>query len=77
MEAFKLRLLEEAKELKNKINKLHDFLYSQDFMNISQKQKNLLREQYKIMNLYYNILDLRINDILTDEDKKGIKNGNS
>lgn len=77
MVEFKLRLLDEANELEIKINKLHDFLYSQVFNACDAGQKTLLREQYKVMRQYLNILKCRIDLLLTEEDKKEIENGNN
>lgn len=68
MENFKKRLIKEKKELGAKIASLHTFLYSQKFMNLDDKNKTLLREQYKVMNQYYNILLSRLELIITEDD---------
>lgn len=74
MEGFKQRLVKEREELKEKTDKLHDFLFSQAFMNLDEQQKTLLREQYRIMTQYLNILKLRIDITLTKEEKEELKN---
>ncbi len=74
MEGFKQRLVKEQEELKEKTDKLHDFLFSQAFMNLDVQQKTLLRDQYRIMTQYLNVLKLRIDITLTKEEKEELKN---
>ena len=74
MEDFKQRLVKEREELKEKTDKLHDFLFSQAFMNLDVKQKDLLRDQYTIMTQLLNVLNLRIDITLTKEEKEELKN---
>lgn len=74
MEGFKQRLVKEQEELKEKTDKLHDFLFSQAFMNLDVKQKDLLRDQYTIMTQLLNVLNLRIDITLTKEEKEELKN---
>ena len=47
MEDFKQRLVKEREELKERTDKLHDFLFSQAFMDLDVQQKTLLRDQYR------------------------------
>ena len=74
MEGFKQRLVKEQEELKEKTDKLHDFLFSQAFMNLDVQQKTLLRDQYHIMTQLLNVLNLRIDITLTKEEKEELKN---
>lgn len=74
MEGFKQRLVKEQEELKERTDKLHNFLSSQTFMNLDVKQKYLLRDQYTIMTQYLNVLKLRIDITLTKEEKEELKN---
>lgn len=74
MEGFKQRLVKEQEELKEKTDKLHDFLFSQAFMNLDVQQKTLLRDQYHIMTQYLNVLKSRIDITLTKEEKEELKN---
>ena len=75
MVEFKIRLIKERDELDDKINKLHDFLFSQNFYVLDKEQKILLHEQYKVMRQYLNILNCRIDLLLTKEDKIELENG--
>lgn len=74
MEGFKQRLVKEREELKEKTDKLHDFLFSQAFMNLDVQQKTLLRDQYHIMTQYLDVLNSRIDITLTNEEKEELKN---
>ena len=74
MEGFKQRLVKEREELKERTVKLHDFLFSQSFMDLDVQQKTLLRDQYRIMMQYLNVLKLRIDITLTKEEKEELKN---
>ena len=74
MEGFKQRLVKEQEELKERTDKLHNFLSSQTFMNLDVKQKDLLRDQYTIMTQYLNVLKSRIDITLTKEEKEELKN---
>lgn len=74
MEGFKQRLVKEQEELKERTDKLHNFLSSQTFMNLDVKQKDLLRDQYTIMTQLLNVLKLRIDITLTKEEKEELKN---
>ena len=72
---FKMRLIDERNELDIKIKKLYEFLYTQVFYDLDSAQKTLLREQYKIMRQYLNILNCRLDILLTNEDKTELENG--
>lgn len=74
MEGFKQRLVKEQEELKERTDKLHNFLSSQTFMDLDVKQKDLLRDQYTIMTQLLNVLNLRIDITLTKEEKEELKN---
>ena len=74
MEGFKQRLVKEQEELKERTDKLHNFLFSQAFMNLDVQQKTLLRDQYHIMTQLLNVLNLRIDITLTKEEKEELKN---
>ena len=74
MEGFKQRLVKEQEELKERTDKLHNFLSSQTFMNLDVKQKDLLRDQYTIMTQLLNVLNLRIDITLTKEEKEELTN---
>lgn len=74
MDGFKQRLVKEQEELKERTDKLHNFLSSQTFMNLDVKQKDLLRDQYTIMTQLLNVLNLRIDITLTKEEKEELKN---
>lgn len=75
MVEFKISLIKERDELDDKVNKLHDFLFAQNFYVLDKEQKILLREQYKVMRQYLNILNCRIDLLLTEEDKIELENG--
>ena len=71
---FKMRLIDERNELDIKIKKLYEFLYTQVFYDLDSEQKTLLREQYKVMRQYLNILNCRLDILLTNEDKTELEN---
>ena len=43
-------------------------------MNLDVQQKTLLRDQYRIMMQYLNVLKLRIDITLTKEEKEELRN---
>ncbi len=49
-----------------KINKLDDFLNSNNSNHISNKQFRILQAQFATMNVYHSILDFRIEDLQND-----------
>lgn len=60
MSDFKLRMLEEARELAKKTNALNDFMHAQGFVDLDRVSKDLLCEQYRAMNIYLRILSKRL-----------------
>ena len=61
MSTFIERLLNEKSELKEKINKLDDFIEKNpEFDNLSDIQRILLLNQHNAMEMYYFALDSRI-----------------
>lgn len=60
MEAWKQRVVEERDALKEKRQKLSDFLHSDAFDKLEPLQKDLLRQQLYVMCAYENTLDMRI-----------------
>ena len=62
-ETFKDRLIKEYSDLSEKCDKLRQFIISDKFIELNNKQSGLLLEQHKYMLAYLNILDLRIKDL--------------
>lgn len=60
MSDFKERLFEELDELQDRINELDTFIKGEKFRDLEIEQQDLLKEQFRIMNQYENILSLRI-----------------
>jgi hypothetical protein len=55
------RLLTEFSELKDKIDKLEDFIENNPkFLQLSTRMRGLMKEQLRVMVKYFNILVLRI-----------------
>lgn len=59
-QTFYDRLLDEARELANKTNKLNDFMRTQSFVDLDRENKDLLYSQYRLMNEYLQILGKRL-----------------
>lgn len=59
-ETFLDRLLNEARELAEKTNKLNDFMRTQAFINLDRPNKDLLYKQSRLMNEYLQVLGQRI-----------------
>ncbi len=59
MEDFRTRLENEELELKSKIEKLYDFIQSDEFNSIDEFQKPLLHIQLTSMRTYYKCLTVR------------------
>ncbi len=57
---FRDRLKKEFKELNKKLEKLSDFIETQDFEKLSDEMKNLLMIQVTAMATYSNVLSARI-----------------
>lgn len=54
-----IRLKQETEELIKKINKLHDYMKTTDFYNLSREEKDLLYEQEEHMMKYLRVLGVR------------------
>lgn len=61
LQAHQQRVVEEKKELDEKLNKLNSFISSQFFLPINEDEKDRLKQQARIMHDYSNILKERIN----------------
>ena len=71
MEEYQLRVVEEKKELDNKIEKLDDFISSKGFfINVSSTQQDLLLLQHQWMSNYSKVLELRIQDF--EKENEGL-----
>lgn len=57
---YQERVMKEANELNDKINKLRIFIGSDTFILLTKKERDLLHHQYNIMNTYSDILSDRI-----------------
>ena len=69
MEAYQLRVVEEKKELDDKIEKLDDFISSKGFfINVSSTQQDLLLLQHQWMSNYSKVLELRIQDFEKEDE---------
>lgn len=73
MEAYKLRMIDEYRELKKKYDKLHTMLVRYDAGKLDFQLScpiDLLREQASVMGRYLYILETRavIEDICLDEE---------
>ena len=58
---YQQRVLNEKKELDEKIQKLESFLDNDLFKNLNETERNLLKSHLGIMSIYSDILKLRIN----------------
>ena len=65
------RLFEEQEELNVKINKLNNFIGSNEYIVLPIKQQELLVEQFNVMNEYKRILNERTLLILQENENKG------
>ena len=54
------RLLEEREQLNEKVTKLLEFMSTDAFTKIDEKQQRLLEEQHPLMSGYLSVLDERI-----------------
>lgn len=66
-EDVKNRIVEEQKELRVKIYKLAEFVYSDKFYSLGMEQRFLLRKQLQAMEEYDEILSERLED---DDDEE-------
>lgn len=60
MEDFKVRLLDETKELASKLHKLQDYMRTEPFYFLGRVEKDLMYEQERTMNAYIQILGKRL-----------------
>ena len=60
MENYKERLIVEQKELKEKLIKLIEFINSEKFYELSENNKQLLKNQKIAMELYLSTLNMRV-----------------
>ena len=67
MSDFKTRLIEEESQLKEKIEKLYDFLHSDKTDSIDKFQKTLLLIQLEAMRTYWRCLVERISALEAEE----------
>jgi len=63
MSDFKSRLLEERDQLQEKVTKLDDFIDSDAYTTIAERQQELLLDQIYFMAEYLSILKERIEDL--------------
>ena len=76
MEDWKVRLLVEQKELKEKFVKLVEFINSEEYYKLSDNTRLLLKNQKIAMELYLNVLNMRVfedvdNITVPDRDASG------
>jgi hypothetical protein len=57
---YKTRLADEYRELSERLRKLREFIVSPEFMDIDEKQRKLLTEQFEVMTHYSKVLGERI-----------------
>lgn len=60
MENWKVRLLVEQKELKEKFVKLVEFINSEEYYKLSDNTRLLLKDQKIAMDLYLNVLNMQV-----------------
>ena len=60
MEDYKERLIKERDELKDKFIKLVEFINSDKFYELSANNKQVLKNQKIIMELYLSVLNMRV-----------------
>jgi len=63
MSDFKIRLVNESEDLKDKLDKLTVFIKSENFNKIDDIQKILLINQQQAMTSYSTILDIRLSKL--------------
>lgn len=63
MDPFKFRLIEEQAQLRERIEKLAKFIWSDTFKTIDSTQQLLLKVQLKAMETYASCLEARINQL--------------
>lgn len=60
MEAYQGRVIEERKQLDERLKKLETFIAQDVFQHIDPDEQNRLKRQLEVMTEYRNILDRRI-----------------
>lgn len=60
MEDYKERLIKERDELKDKFIKLVEFINSEKFYELSPNNKQVLKNQKIVMELYLSVLNMRV-----------------
>ena len=60
MEDYKERLIEEQKELKEKVSKLTEFMNSEEYYKLSPNNRLILKNQKIAMDLYLQVLNTRV-----------------
>ena len=60
MEDYKERLIDEQKELKEKVSKLTEFMNSEEYYKLSPNNKLVLKNQKIAMELYLQVLNTRV-----------------
>lgn len=73
-EETRSRVIEEGKELKDKVKKLEEFIISPVYLNLSLKSQNLLFRQLFFMREYSGVLQQRL--YLDDKERKALRDGN-
>ena len=56
----KERLIEEQKELKEKLSKLMEFMNSEEYYKLSPNKRLVLKNQKIVMDLYLQVLNMRV-----------------
>lgn len=69
MDNFKTRLIKEIQDLEYKINQLNKFLHfkNKTYINLDDKEQELLKQQYEILCEYHLILKTRLMIINTKD----------
>ena len=62
------KLYDEHDNLEDKISRLDDFIMSDRFLTVSERQQELLEAQYHAMKVYSDILFDRILDLKVDSE---------
>lgn len=60
MEDYKVKLIVEQQEVKKKFLKLVTFINSEEFFNLSPNNKQILKNQKIVMELYLSVLNMRV-----------------
>lgn len=67
MEPHQQRVVDENKELNEKIDKLYIFMHTDKFKSLDKEEIDRLRNQFSVMNLYSQILEQRISAFISYE----------